>query len=569
VNDTLLTDKLRDAPIGVVNEEVEVAAEFGFAEDRDWDSRDEIDVTDNSHYITSPFSTGLLTLYTALEPVHMLNAPYSTDLITLAETFIVGTFWKPSLAVLNTGDAMVSGGTAPARRVQLPWGADTFNFASLNADGKTIMKRAIEWAGGAGDAAGTLGTLCFSTNSDVSAGGHTPGIDTWQSAELLELSGSTAYEPGGTAGSIASKFDLNVHASSDEALGAAHIVSQAVSVGDFLLQAGDLLVVTASAGTIGGISVSDEDVLVFRPSTPGDYSSGSWSLLLDSSDFGIGDDVQALTLVEVGQTVGGVALNSGDILVANNDMDVLRVQVTTTGSSSAATSSLFIDASDLGVSVGNRTVGIHFVSDAAQLGDVLLTQGTILWTLTNDEIGGISGITEDVLPHDVVALTLTGAGAITVGSAVMFLDGSQIGLNTDAEEIHSIAVEPTTLSGGGGGSPEMFVNDIAMSGRTSPSKNCWGQANIWITDEDGANVEGATVTVEWSGAVSGTMQGVTDADGKTLRESLGVKNGGVFTCTVTDVVKSGYTYNPSLNVETSDSIKVTLLEIVPIDPVAL
>ncbi len=43
-------------------------------------------------------------------------------------------------------------------------------------------------------------------------------------------------------------------------------------------------------------------------------------------------------------------------------------------------------------------------------------------------------------------------------------------------------------------------------------------------------------------------------DGTVLIESPPKKNGGTYTFTVTDVVKSGQTYNASLNVETFDTI---------------
>jgi hypothetical protein len=70
----------------------------------------------------------------------------------------------------------------------------------------------------------------------------------------------------------------------------------------------------------------------------------------------------------------------------------------------------------------------------------------------------------------------------------------------------------------------------------------------------GANVEGAVVTGDWSGVVTGTSMGSTVSDGKVTLESPSKKNGGTFTFTVTNVTKGGYSYNPGLNVETSDSI---------------
>ena len=85
-------------------------------------------------------------------------------------------------------------------------------------------------------------------------------------------------------------------------------------------------------------------------------------------------------------------------------------------------------------------------------------------------------------------------------------------------------------------------------------QNYYGQATVWIKDDGGANVSGALVTGDWSGAVSGTAMGTTGGDGKIFFESAAKKFGGTFTFTVTDVSKSGYVYNPALNVETSDSI---------------
>jgi hypothetical protein len=93
-----------------------------------------------------------------------------------------------------------------------------------------------------------------------------------------------------------------------------------------------------------------------------------------------------------------------------------------------------------------------------------------------------------------------------------------------------------------------------MGFRTAPGNKYYGQATVWVRSAEGANISGAIVSGDWSGAVSGTSMGTTGSDGKTMLESPSKKNGGTFTFTVTSVVKSGYTYNPSLNVEDSDTI---------------
>ncbi|MGI9258462.1 MAG: LamG domain-containing protein, partial [Gammaproteobacteria bacterium] len=155
INSGNLGTKLRDATIGVVNEEGEQVDELGFSLDKIFKSRDEIDVVDNTHYITQLFATGLVTHSTASQSVHMLSGSEAPGLSTLGESFNTGSIWESSLAVLETGDALSGGGTAAGRRVELPWGGGTFDINLLTPDGLTIMQRAIEWGAGATAVANT------------------------------------------------------------------------------------------------------------------------------------------------------------------------------------------------------------------------------------------------------------------------------------------------------------------------------------------------------------------------------------------------------------------------------
>jgi hypothetical protein len=115
------------------------------------------------------------------------------------------------------------------------------------------------------------------------------------------------------------------------------------------------------------------------------------------------------------------------------------------------------------------------------------------------------------------------------------------------ETVWSTEASATTSSN------EIYVYDITM-GFTKLGVNYSGQATVWIKSAGGQNISGATVSGDWSGAVSESSMGSTGSDGKVTLESSGVKNGGTFTFTVTSVIEAGYNYNPSLNVETSDSI---------------
>jgi hypothetical protein len=105
------------------------------------------------------------------------------------------------------------------------------------------------------------------------------------------------------------------------------------------------------------------------------------------------------------------------------------------------------------------------------------------------------------------------------------------------------------------GSNVMYVNDIAMS-TIKLGSGYAGVAVVWIKDTGGADVDGATVYGTWSGSVSDTVQGTTGPDGKVTFQSAKIKGGGTYTFTVDNVVKTGYTYDPGLNVETSDTISI-------------
>lgn len=145
-----LGTKLRDAPVGVVNGEIELQEEFGIGTVELNLPRTEIKILDNTHYITSQLALGYIPILSSTQPVNKLNGETAPGLEVLAEVWDTGgeNNNKPTLCVLESGAQLYGGGVAPARRVQLPWGTGTFDINALNADGLTIMKRAIEWAAG-------------------------------------------------------------------------------------------------------------------------------------------------------------------------------------------------------------------------------------------------------------------------------------------------------------------------------------------------------------------------------------------------------------------------------------
>ncbi|MGF1484530.1 MAG: hypothetical protein ACFBZ8_09215 [Opitutales bacterium] len=77
---------------------------------------------------------------------------------------------------------------------------------------------------------------------------------------------------------------------------------------------------------------------------------------------------------------------------------------------------------------------------------------------------------------------------------------------------------------------------------------------VFIVDGNGDRVEGATVTATLSGAFEQTVSATTNRRGRAVLRSQGrVDSPASFTVTIDSVEKSGFTYDPDANNETTDS----------------
>jgi PKD repeat protein len=94
----------------------------------------------------------------------------------------------------------------------------------------------------------------------------------------------------------------------------------------------------------------------------------------------------------------------------------------------------------------------------------------------------------------------------------------------------------------------MHVADIQVTRETAGGPNRIGVANVKIVDAGGAAVSGATVYGYFNAPNSNTKTGVTETDGYARVQSDKDRNPPADWCfTVTDVTKSGATYNPDAN----------------------
>ena len=105
---------------------------------------------------------------------------------------------------------------------------------------------------------------------------------------------------------------------------------------------------------------------------------------------------------------------------------------------------------------------------------------------------------------------------------------------------------------------KMHVESISMSVSQQGSSGWYtATAVIKILDENGKPVSDATVSVSWTGSVSGTSSQKTDQNGMVSFVSPRARRGSsrlTFTITVTGVTAVGYVYYPAANKETTDTI---------------
>jgi hypothetical protein len=111
---------------------------------------------------------------------------------------------------------------------------------------------------------------------------------------------------------------------------------------------------------------------------------------------------------------------------------------------------------------------------------------------------------------------------------------------------------PVNITVNPAGGATMHVDSITCSKVKAGNK--WkGRAVVVIKDSSGNAVSGASVTGTFSGSYNQTLSGTTDTNGSvTLTTSSSVSGTVTFTFCVTDVTKSGATYDSGANVETCD-----------------
>ncbi len=316
------------------------------------------------------------------------------------------------------------------------------------AEGEYITATATDPSGNTSEfsatyrARGTSGLWLSSTTSGTAGG------VTWDLNTTAQFGGpGLSFEPGTTSGTFyATEFDLDRFGSGVGNLNGLHYVSRTVTVGSanaVTLLPGDVLFSTAQNETLGGVGINARDIALFRPTTSGNYSNGTFSVLLQNP---LGSATRDFAFVEFSTVVGGVTLNAGDFLLtaANPGLskDITRYQVVDVGpGTTSGTSSELIDGGSAGIGFANDIYGVELVQISTTLGGTALSAGQLLISLSAADVVGTNNLS--VTQYDIFTLTVTATGTGTSsGTTTLLVQGSDIGLTVAGEELDAIALLP-------------------------------------------------------------------------------------------------------------------------------
>ena len=215
---------------------------------------------------------------------------------------------------------------------------------------------------------------------------------------------------------------------------------------------------------MGGVSVTDEDVLAF--------DGTDFSLYFDGSDVGVTGDIDALGVIsdtEMLLSLTGSASIPG-ISGTVDDSDVIKF-TGTFGPATSGSFEMFFDGSDIGLTSSGEDI------DGVEV--MLAPDGTTTHVLFS-AIGAFSADGLSGGDEDIVACSSPTTGPVTsCGFLTLHYDGSDIGLGGSGEDVDGVSVADGRIylstagsfgvNGLSGADEDVFVCDVPTTG---PSSAC-------------------------------------------------------------------------------------------------
>ena len=389
-----------------------------------------------------------------------------------------------------------------------------------------------------------VASLWISGTSNTTTSAGTGGLSYNDGQAVRFANPNLALGSGTSNGTFSNVFNIDTFTGDGNSdLKGLHYVNSAVTIGTtnaVTVQKGDVLLSVSSNETLGGVSVTSRDIVLFRPTILGNYSSGTFSVLLREPG-STGGNVRDFALVETAMTVGGTSLQSGDFLMVfsggSYDKDVSLFRATTMSTNpTGGTLSVLVDGDgSSGIGFGARILGLELVQQNTTLGGVSLTQGQLLISLDSSDVVGTNNLS--VTKFDVFTMTITATGNITsVGTANMLLRGADVGLSGSGEKYDAlalVAVFNTAPTATNLSAAEIYTEDTDLN-----------LTDIVVSDVDSISV---TVTLTLSNIAAGSLN--TGTSGAVT--STYIAGTGVWTASgaIADVntLLADLTFTPTLN----------------------
>mgnify|MGYP000229921358 FL=1 len=282
--------------------------------------------------------------------------------------------------------------------------------------------------------------LILATSDDINDSGVN-GLEAWEAGDVLSLSDPNLKFGDTSVGTLSIYFSLSNLGDGDVTISGLHYVTSYVTVGTdssgdpVTLMPGDLLFSTADDENFDDVAVKKKDIALFRPDTPGDYTSGTTSVLLDDLT---SKDLFDFALIEKTVTVAGVTLNAGDLVFNDSDDkngEIQALTIETVGEDNTSYSNNFVlfDAS-----TSSAIRGIEVIQENITLGEANFTAGQMLFSFEKNQ-STLLGLFPSARATDIYVLDATSS---TDGTATVVFDGSDIGLDDEKESPDSIALIP-------------------------------------------------------------------------------------------------------------------------------
>ncbi|MBX7103317.1 MAG: DUF4347 domain-containing protein [Gemmataceae bacterium] len=342
-----------------------------------------------------------------------------------------------------------------------------------------------------------LASIWLSTDGNASVPVTSGGVSWGDSSVVRFGEPNFVLGPSSTSGYFGSILNFNQFAADLKVdINGLDVVRTALTVGkgsSVSLLPGDILFSTRENEVLSGLAVTKRDVVVFRPTVPGDYSSGSFQVLF-SNPGGTGNDVRDFALVQEPVIVGGKQLLPGDLIYAMSsatyDKDISLFRPTAAGLATAGTLSVLVDGNgSAGVGNSKHFYGIELITRPMIVGGVTLVPGQILASLHGPDVIGTNGLAVDEYDIFILDVTATGAGTSSA-TATMLFNGSMVGLSSGGERLDAIALSV--------GLPPILTMSTGTIGYTENSPGVIIDGTATLTDGDQSNYSGATLTVDFA-----------------------------------------------------------------------